>query len=94
MTTNNTAPTRPGPATKRLDAEAIALAQDWVAIRKEVRARLIAMARANHPENTYRDFVNSWGQWTNNTVRKLYRYPTDLTDERLLQLATTTEPPA
>lgn len=96
------APTRPGPSTARLDAEALALATQWVSARKDVRSRLIKLARANHPAATYMvdpldqdAWDNSWHGWTDNAVRKLYQYPADLSDERLLGLAdatTTTTP--
>lgn len=75
-----------------VDAAALEMARDWVSYRKQVRARLIALARANHPQreaapyNRY-DVVNGV---SNNTIRKLYYHTADLSDERLLALATTT----
>lgn len=93
------APKRQGPSTKRLDQEAVKLATDWIEVRLEVRTRLIKMARANWPADLYRRALASGTNLyapivgttvTGNTVRKLYQYPSDLTDATLLQLATTT----
>jgi len=67
------------------DEEAIATARAWVGQRKEVRRRLICVARRLHPIPEDDPYFHI-GE--NNTLRKLYQYPSDLGDERLLILAT------
>lgn len=63
--------------------EAVQMARDWVAVRKTVRTHLIALARAAHPHPV----VDSpRGTWESSDVRKLYQFPSDLSDERLLKL--------
>lgn len=61
------------------EEEAIEYAREWVARKKEVRKHLLARARRQHPRptNVYR---------ADREVRKLYRFTTDLNEERLLQM--------
>lgn len=61
-------------------AEAIKAAFAWLEIREEVRKELIEAAREAHPHSEY-----SFG-WENSTVRKLYQFPSDLSEQRLLGL--------
>ena len=60
--------------------DAVALARAYAARRKVIRQQLIALARAAHPRD------NGQANWTDSTHRKLYQYPSDLTDQRLLDL--------
>lgn len=77
----------------QLDLQAIEAAQLWITNRRDVRSRLIKLARANHPprvtnpDNRYQVDANGI---SNNVIRKLYDYPSDLTDAVLLDLALTT----
>lgn len=65
-------------ATTMTDAEAIQIARAWVATRKEVRRHLIDLAREVTP------WTNE--SWDDNTVRKLYHYTAELSEERILKL--------
>jgi|SRR5579859_650380 len=62
----------PAPVT---EADALQLARGWVAVRKEVRALLITAARRD----------NTDAPWSAE-LRKLYNYPSDLSEDRLLKL--------
>lgn len=68
------------------EREALDRARDWVAHRREVRTHLIALARKANPVNAEtvppRDGQGFW----NSFVRKLYQFPSDLNEERLLDL--------
>ena len=55
----------------------------WVAVRAKARAALIARARSLHPENRHLAFTGTDYQ---HEVRKLWRYPSDLSEARLLRL--------
>lgn len=66
------------------EQEAIQLARNWIVVRKRVRAQLIAAARAVHPASQFGFAIA--GQGDENTVRKLYQFPSDLSEERLLRL--------
>ena len=72
------------------EQEAIAEARHWVAVRKEVRRHLIQLARDANPiaaqvatDSTERFFRPDW---PSNEVRKLWDFPSDLSEERLLEL--------
>jgi hypothetical protein len=60
------------------DKQAIAAARTWVSVRKEVRRHLIAAARERHPRG-------GEGLWSTEE-RKLWNYPSDLSEARLLAL--------
>jgi hypothetical protein len=65
--------------------QAIKAAFAWLEIRKEVREELIKAAREAHPLEA--DIAEAPVKpWENNTVRKLYQFPSDLSEERLLGL--------
>lgn len=68
------------------DADALELARDWVAKRTKVRKRLIAMAREANPINAPRPQELYASAFPDNNVRKLWQYPHDLSEERLLAL--------
>jgi hypothetical protein len=55
-------------------AQALKLARDYTAVRGEVRKLLVAKARRRCP------------QIVDSETRKLHRFPSDLSDERLLRL--------
>jgi hypothetical protein len=60
--------------------DAIGVTRSWLRIRQEVRRNLIEAAREAHP---HRD-----GEiWESSEIRKLYQYPSDLSEERLMRLA-------
>jgi hypothetical protein len=61
-------------------AWAIREAREWVAIRSGIRKHLIAEARLQHPEPQTHE------AWESNEVRKLYQFPSDLSEARLLGL--------
>lgn len=77
MTTNGDELALTSPMTKE---DAIRAAEEWVRVRLEVRSHLIAAARANHPPQEP-------GPDQDVTIRKLYDYPSDLSEKRLLALA-------
>jgi hypothetical protein len=60
--------------------EAIQLARQWVACRAEVRKQLIAMAREASP------LPLAAGQGNEREIWKLWQFPSDLSEERLLRL--------
>jgi hypothetical protein len=66
------------------EVTAIAIARSWTAWRKEVRAILIARARNDNPVNAPTSRMGS--DWPNNDVRKLWQFPPDLSEGRLLKL--------
>jgi hypothetical protein len=59
--------------------EAISVATSWARIRDEVRKELVQAAREANP-------VPDGKPYPNNEVRKLYQYPGDLSEQRLLKL--------
>jgi hypothetical protein len=63
--------------------QAIKAAKDWLEIRKEVRLTLIEAAREAHPQGVS---TASLPRWESNEIRKLYQFPTDLSEQRLLGL--------
>jgi hypothetical protein len=71
------------------NAQAVKLVSDYAVVRKQVRERLIAMARDNNPAATG---SATHPGWSSTEVRKLYQFPSDLSDERLLKLATGLHP--
>lgn len=70
------------------DKEAIELALNWVSKRKEVRNQLIALAREKNPEKNWSETLDGDGLETRSgrELRKLYHFPHDLSEERLLNL--------
>jgi hypothetical protein len=61
--------------------EALKLARDWVAVRKEVRRTLIDRALERNPIDAGRSV-----QDYSSDVRKLHHYAFDLSEERLIRL--------
>jgi len=68
------------PATVNDRDQAIRATREWLAIRLEVRKFLIDAARDAHPIKRRDE------DWESNSVRKLYQYPNDLSEQRLLSL--------
>lgn len=60
--------------------QAIKITKAWLAIRLEVRRYLIDAAKARHPAAEVGE------EWESNAVRKLYQYPNDLSEQRLIYL--------
>jgi hypothetical protein len=60
--------------------EAIALARKWARARLAIRKHLIAEARRLNPARV------SYPLWDNDEHRKLFNYPSDLSEARLLAL--------
>lgn len=65
--------------------QAIATAKAYLAKRKEVRKALLTAARAKHPHYDCSGRLRPATQ-LDYELRKLYHYPSDLTDQRLLDL--------
>jgi hypothetical protein len=61
--------------------EAIKAARDWVKHRKEVRMQLIEAARRQHPHLVTPEMDSRY-----NEIRKLHQFPSDLSEQRLLEL--------
>jgi hypothetical protein len=66
---------------KLTDAEALELATAWVAVRRQVRRVLIKLARLSNP--LPHDGCSCEPE---PEIRKLYYYPSDLSEDRLLAL--------
>lgn len=66
------------------EATAIQTAQDWVEVRREVRKHLIARARNDNP--VVAPVVGKPVTEIPNEIRKLWHFPSDLSEERLLNL--------
>ena len=60
-------------------AKAISTARSWLRVRDEVRKHLIEAAREAHPHADGQE-------WESTEVRKLYQFPSDLSEERLMKL--------
>ncbi len=70
--------------------EAITVARSWMHVRKEVRRQLIAAARDANPVDAplagVPTFDDQTQGWPSNDIRKLWQFPSDLSEERLLAL--------
>lgn len=67
---------------------AVDLARQWVKVRKQVRALLIDAARQANPMSLAAA-GNPRPRTQENTLRKLWEYPADLSEQRLLDLIDT-----
>lgn len=76
------------------DREAVILARSWVRNRREVRKHLVALARELNPKPNWTENLDENGRETDlgRTLRKLWEYPSDLSEERLLNLIIDTWP--
>lgn len=73
-------------AVRRLTtARAIALARKYAKERRLIRVELIAAARHKHPPSKVGRMPDDETVYER-TIRKLYAFPADLSDERLLEL--------
>lgn len=66
------------------EVTALELARNWVGRRKDVRAHLIRLAREANPRSA--NYADAEPRTYSNAVRKLWHFPSDLSEERLLWL--------
>lgn len=67
------------------DSEMFEIVHQWVRERKQIRKRLIALAREANPHSA-QVVGNTEAGWTSTDHRKLWQFPSDLSEERLLNL--------